>query len=252
MDHKLSLLQLTPEATIQEITSAGTYSADLLASIGLDPKKYRHQTLRSVCRQMKWSEHEVLKWLKQKDQASTTRNRADIEVYEGLDEASLPTLCDYLVQHFHQHNRALLGETITSLEQVEFNCNMPYKHKESSLIAPLFYSMEETVMLYLKFEEQKFIPLAQKLTGDTSKLLDGTFRKLRKGFDIIERDQKRIQQLMKKILKKASIFQNPGDAISSVRTVTKNTKLLFSSLNQQFDFEKNVLLPEIKNFITSR
>lgn len=243
MNQKRTLEDLSPDATVEQIVAAGVNSGDLLASIGLDPEKHGAQTLRSVCRKREWSEVEVLKWLKKKDNAHA-KNGKEEDLTNDID-----TLCAYLQEHYHQKNISLLNEIEKAFPRVMKMHADRYKQLETA--QRYFDSFTEILGLYYKFEEKKFFPLAKKVIERKSKVLDGTTRKLKRCFEIIERDQNRLSNKMKLIRLEETGLENTRDASMTLRIMNQNMELLFNSLYDEFEFEQQLLIPKIENIIDS-
>lgn len=250
MNNNQSLSKLTPEATISEIIRSDSEAGDLLASIGLSPANHEQETLRSVCQQRKWSEVEVLRWLK-KHSAATNGETPNIAGSVPDNESVLIEWTGYLEESFIRSNRSLLEE---------LEGNFPRIHKIHGNQYPWLKTMKwyfdkfrEALGMYYTFEQEKFFPLIERLKNNSNNSLNhGTIQKLEKSFNVIERDQRRLRNLMKTIQNKGNEFDNPGNACSTLRIQNENFKILFSKLEKQFEMEKDQVLPRVKEQIKAK
>jgi len=245
MDTDQSLSRLTPEATISEIINADSEAGELLASIGLSLSKLKKDTLRSVCQQRKWSEVEVLQWLKK--HSSTTNGEAPGTNTDSVpdEDASLTKWTSYLEESLIQSNRSLLLELDENFPRIQKIHGNQYPWLKT--MRWNFDKFSEALDMYYSFEREKFFPLIERLNNNSNKNLNhGTIQKLKKSFEIVEQDQRRLQQSMQTIRKKGNQFENPGNACSTLRIQNENFKILFTQLEEQFDVEQDHLLPRTK------
>lgn len=246
-----SLKNLTPDATLSQIKSADGKAAELLASIGLEPSNHKNETLRSVCQQRKWSEVEVLKWIKK--HSPPANNDASKNGMEPIsnEESSLKEWTEHLEETFINPNLSLLKER---------DENFPRIHKIHGNQYPWLKNMEwhfnqfeETLSMYYEFERKKFFPLINRLEnvkkGDIN---HGTIQKLQKSFAVIEKDQDRLQRLMADIREKGNEFENPPNACSTLRIQNENFNILFSRLEEQLKTENDQLIPRVKEEMNSK
>ena len=251
MDTNQSLPELTPEATISEIIYTDSKAGELLASIGLSLSKHKQETLRSVCQQHKWSEVEVLQWLKKHGRTTNGESSNNKTGTVPDEDTTLIKWTTYLEESFINPNQSLLEE----LEE-----NFPRIHKVHGNHYPWLKTMKwefdkfgEALRMYYIFEREKFFPLIGRLKNKSNNNLNhGTIQKLEKSFDIIERDQHRLKKLMKTIREKGKRFKNPGNACSTLRIQNENFKILFSRLQKQFQAEKDQILPLTRKEIRAK
>lgn len=251
MDQIKEQKALTPDATIQQIIDTHHEAEELLSSIGLQPSRHSKETLRSVCQQRTWSEVEVLQWLKKH---SSTRNGEASNNSEEvvLDKNStLKKWTAFLEESFIAPNQSLLEE---------INENFPRIRKIHGNQYPWLKIMKwhydkfrDAIGMYYAFEQEKFFPLIGRLNNNSNNNLSyGTIQKLEKSFNVIERDQRRLRNLMKTIREKGNQFENPGNACSTLRIQNENFKILFSQLEKQFELEKDLILPRTKGEIKAK
>lgn len=245
------LSQLTPEATISEIVCSDNDAGELLSSIGLSPSDHEQETLRSVCQQRKWSEVEVLQWLKK--HSSTTKGETPKNNTGSVPEKddSLTKWTRYLEDSFIRSNRSLLEELEENFPRViKIHGNQYTWLKRMKWH---FEKFREALGMYYTFEREKFFPLIQRLKNNSNNNLNhGTIQKLEKSFTVIGKDQNRLRNFMKTIREKGNKFENPGNACSTLRIQNENFKIMFSQLDQQFKIEKGQLLPRIKEEIKAK
>jgi iron-sulfur cluster repair protein YtfE (RIC family) len=236
---------LTPEATISEIIRSDSEAGELLASIGLSPSEHEQETLRSVCQQRKWSEVEVLRWLKK--QSSTTNGESSNDKAGPVpdEDALLSVWTTYLEDSFIKPNQSLLKELAESFPRIHKIHGNQYPWLKTMKWD--FDKFREVLGMYYNFERKKFFPLVKRLkSNNRNNVNHGTIQKLEKSFNIIERDQHRLLRLKNTIRKKGKHFENPGNACSTLRIQNENFKILFDQLEKQFDVEKQQLLPRTK------
>ncbi len=250
MNTDQSLSKLTPEATISEIIRSDSEAGELLSSIGLSLAEHEQETLRSVCQQRKWSEVEVLQWLK-KHSSKTNGETSNAKGTVPRKESPLTKWTAYLEESFISPNQSLLKE---------LEGNFPRIHKIHGNQYPWLKTMKwyfekfrEALGMYYTFEQKKFFPLIGRLKDNSNNNLNhGTIQKLEKSFNIIERDQRRLRHLMKTIREKGNQFENPENACSTLRIQNKNFKILFSQLEKQFEVERDQVLPRTKEEIKAK
>lgn len=243
--------ELTPEATIQQIIDTHREAEGLLSSIGLQPSQHSEETLRLVCQQRTWSEVEVLEWIKK--HSSTTDGEA-LNNSEGVvpdKDAPLTKWTTYLEESFIRPIRSLLEEidgNFPRIRKIHGNQYLWLKTMKWS-----YDKFREALSMYYTFEQEKFFPLIKQLKNNSNNNLNhGTIQKLERSFDVIERDQRRLRNLMKNVQEKGNKFENPGNSCSTFRIQNENFKILFSQLENQFEVEEDQLLARIKEEIKAK
>lgn len=241
MSKKASLDSLTTGATLSEIVTADPGAGELLKSIGLKRAEHKDQSLRSVCQQFKWSEAEVLRWIKRK---CNTKNEVKKDSVFG---ESLVQSCEYLIEKFHKPNREML---------IEIEKDFPRVHQIHGNQYPWLKNMqwqferfEEALKMYYRFEEKKFYSLLSKVESTNGDLLYGSIKKLERSIDIIKKDQSRLHEFMKKLRVDSNGFENPEGACSTLRILNQTFKMLFESIENQFQIERDELLPAVQKEI---
>lgn len=238
----IALDDLTPDATLSQIISSDKEAGTLLASIGLKPQDHKDETLRSVCQQRKWSEVEVLNWVKEHRLSRNIKNKD--ERYRESD-FSLSQWHEYLNSEFYSYNRDLLQEIKSAFPRVHKIHGNQYPWLKD--MQWHFNDFSGTVEMYYEFTTKKFYPLTEGLEEKNSqKILHGTIRKLKRCFKIINQDQKRLTRLMETIRRKGNNFENPGLACSTFTILNQNFKMLFSNLLREFKIETEFYLPAVK------
>lgn len=243
MDPHSALANLTPEATIEEIISADRKAGDLLASIGMEPASHKSETLRSVCQQLKWSEEEVLTWVK-KNRIARNSQKQKSKKSDKLDsEGDITQWCNHVVDEYHPQLLSLLGEVTRDfprIHQVHGNQYTWLKHMQRPL-----EKFDDKLQFYTYFESQKFFPVFNSLAGGPQDILDDTIQKIQRARDIIEEDQDVLLKLMNTIERKGNKLQNPKGACSTLRILNYNLKKLFSTLKKEFTIEQENIIPRI-------
>lgn len=241
-----SLAKLTPDATLSEIMAVDQQAAELLASIGLNPRNYENQTLRSVCQQRQWSEVEVLRWIKKQRHSGTGKLVEEKKEKADFGD-NLSKWYEYLEEEFHSVNLGLLEEIADSFPRVHKIHGNQYPWLKN--MQWHFESFDEALRMYYEFQAKKFFPLIERLHNTKGDLLDGTIRKLERCLEIVEKDQNRLQGFMRSLSENGNGFENPGGACSTLRITNQNFKALSANLNSQFDIERESLLPIIRKKI---
>lgn len=238
--------ELTPDATIQQIVDAYDEADKLLASIGLQPSQHREETLRSVCQQRKWSEVEVLNWVKKHTNGSNPIPQNENSEAIPANEESLKKCSEYLKEKYITPVDNLLDEIEQNFlrvhkihgNQYTWLKNMHWHYEKFS----------EALQMYHRFERETFLPAAQNLNSSRpATITHGMIKRLEKCFSVIERDQERLKRLIDKIRKKGNDFQNPPGACSTLCILNENFKLLQERLEAQFNFESKQLIPRIEH-----
>ncbi|MDR8390695.1 hypothetical protein NC796_06085 [Aliifodinibius sp. S!AR15-10] len=246
MNTHSALANLTPEATIEEIIAADRKAGDLLASIGLEPASHKSETLRSVCQQLKWSEVEVLTWVKKN---RIVRNGNSQEQKQKKSEkldygANINQWCKYVEDQYHPQLLSLLGEVthdFPRIHKIHGNQYTWLKHLQWPL-----EKFDDKLQYYTYFESKKFFPVVKSLTDRKQDTLDGTIQKIQRGMEIMMEDQKALLKLMNTIEQKGNKLQNPKGACSTLRILNYNLKKLFSTLREEFTIEQQNITPRIK------
>lgn len=240
MNKDLSLKQITPEATLSQITEADKNAAEMLASIGLDITQHKHDTLRSVCQQQQWSESEVLQWIKK--HRSNDLNRHD----ESNIERTLTEWCDYLEEEYHASHKNLLTKITDDFQRVQKIEGTQYEWLKD--INWNYNQLEEKLRMHYWFKEQTFYPLVARLHNRrNNKVLHGTVHKIERALRIIETDQNQLVQTMDIIREKGKDFAKLTEKCSTLLMLNQDIKTLFESLHHQFWLEEEYLLPKLRS-----
>lgn len=248
MSNSKSLKGLTPDATIDQIISIEKNAGELLSSIGLSPESHKTETLRSVCQQKKWSEVEVLQWLK-KNQQNNGMQSVEKEGSQPDLGNNISKWYDYLEKQYLTKNSELLDEITRDFPRVRKIHGNQYKWLKN--MQWYLEKLEEKLNYYFYFKRQKLFPLLEKLENSKKETLHGTITKIDHGINIIEEDHHKILDLVDTIERKGQGLQNPKDACSTLRILNYNIKTLFSALRKQIKIEREHIIPLIKQKLTS-
>lgn len=245
MNTDQSLNKLTPEATISQIIEANDQAGQLLASIGLSVSQHKTETLRSVCQQRKWSEVEVLQWVKKHIISTNGENSNSISHTLPGTNDSVTKWTRYLEDKLINPNLSLLEELKQSFPRIHKIHGNQYPWLKN--IQWHFKEFNEILRMYYQFERKKLFPLVDRFSNEkNSTVTHGTVQKLEKSFGIIERDQDRLMQQMATIREKGNQFENPANACTTLRIQNKNFRILFSNLKNQFEIEYHQFVPRLK------
>lgn len=237
MNKNPSLKNLTPKATLSEITSADKNAAEMLASIGLDITRHKHETLRSVCQQQQWSEVEVLQWIKK-------HHTNDIRQNESSKERTLPEWCSYFEEDLHLTNKRLLSEISDDFPRVHMIHGNQYGWLKD--MSWHFNQLEEKLRMHYRFKEEKFYPLVIRLHNRrNSKILHGTVHKVERALEIIEADHSQLGRMMDVILEKGNDLVNPANACTTLRILNQNLITLFEHLDHNIWLEQERFFPKL-------
>jgi len=236
---------LTPDATIEQIIQLHQDAEELLASIGLKPEQHKDETLRSVCQQRKWSEVEVLSWVKRHS------NEADSKA-NSVKEMDIPTRGDTIKKWSTYYKETYLVPVDNLLKEIDKN--FPRVHKihgnQYTWLKNMqwhYDKLQEALQMYQAFERETFLPAAKGLSkARPTTRSHGMINRLKKCFSIVNRDHKRIKRLMDMVKRKGNNFENPELACSTLCILNENFKLLYEKLETQFVFESKQLIPRIK------
>lgn len=244
-----NLAALTPDATLDEINSADHKAGQLLASIGLEPKNHKKETLRTICQQRKWSEVEVLNWIK-KNRSLKINNSDKKDVPKNLDnEDSLTQWCNHIEKDYHHKILNLIGEISSSFPRVHSIHGNQYIWLKN--VQWHLETFENKLQYYIYFEKKKFFPLIDNLNDTNNHLLDGTIQKIKRAIDIIRQDQKEMLNLIATIERKTDGLKSPPLACSTLRILNSNLETLFSTLRTQFEKEHEFVIPLIQKELES-
>ncbi|MDZ7716809.1 MAG: hypothetical protein U5J95_11410 [Balneolaceae bacterium] len=244
MNNVKTLTKLTADATLSEIATVNGEAKELLASIGLNPLDHQDETLRSVCQQKKWSEEEVLKWVKR-------HANGDSEKLPDGNGKSIPTSgeslldwVEYLEEQFLNPINNLLKEINENFPRVQKIHGNQYNWLKN--MQWYYDKFSEGLRMYYQFEQQKFFPAVKTLAnGRSTSIKHGSIQKLKRCLTIAERDQKRLSRLLKTIRRKGNDFESPDLACSTLCIMNENFKALEEKLTEQFKFEDQRLIPRI-------
>ncbi|TYP94819.1 Iron-sulfur cluster repair protein YtfE, RIC family, contains ScdAN and hemerythrin domains [Fodinibius salinus] len=243
MKSEQSLEGLTPNATLSQILSVYQKAGGLLESIGLNVSEHKQQTLSSVCRQKKWSEDEVLEWLKEKQDSRNNISERENGSREDFGD-NLSEWSSYVEEAYHSPTFQLIqdiDERFPRIKKVHGNQYPWIKKMEHSVTHFL-----QDFRLYLKFESKKFFPLIRKFDNNKGKVLDGTVRELKRSHKIIANDQQRLRNKMDAVREKGNGFKNPEHACTTLRILNHQFKQLDTMLAEQFEIEQQHILPLVQ------
>lgn len=241
MSKNTSLTNLTPDATLDEIISVDRQAGQLLEAIGLNLSEHKDQSLRSICQQRKWSEREVLRWLKKHQSAEN--GEADKTDFDG----TIAEWTEYLKTEYLDKNEErieAIKNDFPRVRQIHGNQYPWLKNMQWQ-----FERMEEALKMYYRFERQKFYPLLSKMEASSTDMLYGSTKKVERSIGIVQKDQDRIQEFMQKLRIDSNRFENPGGACSTLRILNQNFKTLFEAISKQFEIEQEQLLPAARKKI---
>lgn len=234
---------LNPEATLQQITTASQPALQLLTSIGLDVSGHYDKTLRQVCAEKKWSEVEVLNWIKEHDKSETEATEEESQVQKSPVK-SISDVCNLLIRENHSTLKKAIAEIEKNYARISKVHGSQYAWlKEAEWHVHL---LMDKLSLFLKFESQKFYPLAKQLQSKKEQVLDGDIQSLRRSLKLIEEDHDRILDIKHTISTIKGSLQFDESACSSIRILCKQFHDLFERLDNHFRMEKQVLLPKIR------
>lgn len=239
-----TLAELTPDTPLSHLVSVNQEVAEMLASIGLDVSAHKGETLREVCKQRKWSEEEVLQWVKKHCSLPNDSKTGNAPQVQSKFGDNIAAWCNYLETEFHGPNLELLNEISKDFPRVLQVHGNQYPWLKN--MKWHFEDFEDKLRLYFRFEERKLFRLIEKLENDRGSVLDGTLRELDRCLDIIEEDRKRLHYNMENIREKGHGLKNPPNACSTLRILNQNFKLLFSALTEQFKKETEIILPLVQ------
>jgi len=236
---------LTPDATINQIVQTHQDAEELLASIGLKPSKHKEETLRSVCQQRKWSEVEVLNWVKRYSNGTDTEGNRTEKIRMPDNEDAIEKWSSYFKEIYLVPVENLLDEIDKNFPRVHKIHGNQYTWLKN--MQWHYNRLQEALQMYQTFERETFLPAVQNLSkACPTTVTHGLFKRLEKCFSVIDRDQKRIKLLMYKVKREGHDFKNPELACSTLRILNENLKLLYENLESQFDFENKKLIPRIE------
>lgn len=247
MSNNQSLKGITPDATIAQIINAEKNAEKLLASIGLSPKNHQSETLRSVCQQKKWSEVEVLKWLK-KNQNNGEQKLKNEEEQQPAFADNISMWCNYIEKHFLTKNKELLDEITGDFPRVHKVHGNQYEWLKN--MRWYLENLEEKLNYYFYFQRQKLFPLLGELENSRREILHGTLTMIKNGIAIIEEDHNEILDLIDAIESKRQGVNNQENDCSTLRILNYNLKTLFAALRKQIEIERENLIPLVKQKIT--
>lgn len=244
MSNELNLTDLTTEATISQIISADQKAGEMLESIGLNTQNHKEESLTSVCWQKKWSEDEVLHWLKKNLQTHNGQSRN--EAYPG---ENLTQWCEYIEENYHTPVLSLLEEINNDYPRIYkvHGHQYPWLKNAKSYLQ----SFDNKLQYYIYFERKTFFPLLKTLHAEDQQIMDGNIQQIKKGIEVLKSDQKTLLDLLNDIESKGDHFTNPATACTSFRILTSNLKQSFSILKRQIELERERVFPLINNQLAS-
>lgn len=228
---------LSPDATIGQITSAGNNVAGLLASIGLSPFGHEEETLRSVCQQLKWSEMEVLNWLRKNEHEDVMSIEAGKKGAPDFGE-DMARWCSYLEAGYVAEGSELLEGVLGAFSRVYKVHGTQYLWLKT--IKEPFEALAEKLRSNYQFRRTKFFPLLHGLQAE-NELMQGTVRKVTKGLKIVREDHARILELIGLIEQKG--FGKTGGDCSTLRIFSRDLQSLFGLVKKQVQIERMHLVP---------
>lgn len=207
-----SIETITPGATLGQIMSADGQAEGLLKAIGLDPAGREDKTLQSVCSQHKWSEVEILKWLKKTCQDRNKQNT------EGL--INLLTKIEEVFPRVHR----IHGNQYPWLKNMQ---------------EPL-HNFTEIFNQYFTFIDEEFYPFAKNQSGPDKQAASQAASNTENISRVLQANQKELRDLMEEIRDKGNNFKNPPVACSTLRILNQNLEMLFDDLEEQMRLDKRI------------
>lgn len=234
---------LKPEATLQQIITANRPALQLLKSIGLNVAGESDKTLRQVCAEKKWSEHEVLNWIKKND-TTQIQQPTGSKLFMKVSKRKIPFICDSLsasTYPFLKKHISEIQQNYPRISRVHGTQYLWLREAEWPV-----HMLSEKLPLYLRFEKNKFFPLAKELHFQKHRILDGNVQNLLRSVKVIEEDHQHLLDLMSAIRRISQNFSFDESACSSLRILCKQIKDLFVKLDEHIKIEQQVLLPQIR------
>lgn len=236
------LINLTPEATINQIILSGQNASKLLKSIGMKPELFLDQTLRSVCQQLKWNEDEILNWINKRHNETECIMKNSIEPDFNED---LLQWCGWFSDSVQPCIRELSNDISRDLPRVQLVHGNQYTWLKN--IEWHFKSLSDQINFYFSFISDSLFLQANEQTDQRRSVLIGKVNELEQAFEIMETNRPNIQEEMNKIRKFSDDFKHPDGACSTFRIMNKNLTDLFTQLDRYFTIEQEQLFPLIIN-----
>lgn len=237
---------LNTEATLREIVSKSKSAGELLVSIGLDVSGQSGKTLRQVCSEKQLNEDEVLHWLKKNHLQQTKLSENRIEK-EEQSKIPITEQCNRMIRESHPVIRDLLSETSKNYHKIRKEGEEEKTYVWLADSAHLLQSFRSSLALFLKFEKEKFFPLAKELEARKEKTMDGDVQSLNRSVDLVEHDHVRLRQLMNRIRTASGNFCFDEKACATMRILCRQFMELFEKFDEHIKTEKEKLLPEIRS-----
>lgn len=216
--------------TIAEVLHQHGRASEVLKNMGMAIAGNEEKTLLEVCTAGKLNENEVRREL----------NRLNVDdpfVYpDGIFGWSPELVIRYLEEEHHQYTRSLLEDAVGFKERA---CQVHgTQYSELSQLGWYLEKLRDKLEFHLKFQEDKFFPLAQKLLNGSDAPKDGLVKSLEKHIQLIQKDQEDIEYFCKRIRELSGNYTPPKEACITFR-------LLYSTLEElQDDLKKHHFLEE--------
>lgn len=238
------LSRLTPEATVRQIVSADYNAASLLASIGMKPEQHKSQTLRSVCRQYRWNEEELLTWIKKSSSRKTQNDPEPGKPDSGNDVSGW---LNYLSETIQPRISQLLHDIEADFPRVHQVHGNQYPRLKN--MSQHFNNLKELLERHIIFERETLFPLASELNELEESVLYGKVKNLKRSIEVVKSDRPKISERMHKLREQADDFNIPDGACTTLRIMNKNFIDLFNTLETYFSLEQNRFFPLLKRQI---
>jgi len=237
--------QLSEQATIGQITSVSKTAAGLLHSIGLKPKKYIDKTLTQVCAEMKWSEEEVLSWIKQKNIIFNDKFKNESELASQIGKMGFTERTQLCYTTYHDTIFELLDDVNRSLPRV-YQVHGIQDHS-LKLLEREINLLSDRIKLHLKFQKNRFFRQLQKFESEKKEVTDGVVQGLIKSIQIIRQDQMELSERMEKIGKFANQYELSEHTCSTHRIMIKNLEALVGIIKEMnIEIENSLSQPLLK------
>lgn len=237
--------KLTPESTLQQITSFHSNAPLLLQSIGFDLHGNETKTLRQVCSEKQWNEVELLEWIK-KNPPSVQKKNNGITYKKKTRQpgTTYSEICSYLTE-----------ETLSKIKDLtkQIRSEYPRVAKVHGIQYPWLNSIKwhvnqllNNLQYFINFESKTFYPLAVELQKQGERMLDGSAQNLKKSLKVIKHDHQGIEESIERIKEISRDFHYDESACSTLRILCSRLETLCRTIDEHLQIEQTKLLPKIE------
>jgi len=224
--------------TISEFLQREQRASDLLDIVGLSYRGNEHKTLIELCTAQQKNEEDLFREIKK------FRKGAKFQYPSGIFRWSPELVVSYLEEEHHSYTRRLIRDAEYFGKRA---CDVHgSQYPELSQVKWYVNQLTEKVKFHLKFEEQKFFPLALSFLKQTKIPGYGATESLKKQISVVQKHQQEIEYFFKRIREVTKNFTPPQKACTTFRLFYSTLRKLDTDLAKHHFLEEQYIITKLQ------